>query len=328
MFKNKNVRHLAQLVISLALLAGLLWFVGFEEVIATLTSINWRWYVPAFAMFLVNVVIRAYRWYILLRVLNDRPSFGHLVYLYFLGFFTNNFIPSSMGGEVVKVLSLRSTHGKGTEALSSVLMERLTGLLGSAVIALFALIWNAISHTTNVELPPVLWGAIVLLSMGIPLGFVLVRWTAVIAWGIGRFPIVRRIPRFEKFEQLVSTVRLYPLGILLQALLISLPFTISLILVQYSIARAFGVHLSLAIFSLFVPIIAILMLLPLSFNGLGLREGLYLLLFIPVGVSHETAIAMSLAFSFLRTAAGLIGGLLYAMQSVGQMVKTQEKVIR
>ena len=66
---------------------------------------------------------------------------------------------------------------------------------------------------------------------------------------------------------------------------------------------------------LFVPVIAIINLLPISFNGLGMREGVYQFLFVPVGVADASAIAMSLAFYFLRLSTGLIGGILYALRS-------------
>ena len=120
---------------------------------------NWSWYLPAFLLFLLNIVIRAYRWYTLLHSLNDRPSFRHLIYLYFVGFFANNFIPSGFGGDFVKIVSLRRTFGRGAEALSSVVMDRVTGLLGSAIIALVALIWNSLGHVTAVDLPTALWRA-------------------------------------------------------------------------------------------------------------------------------------------------------------------------
>lgn len=321
MVENKTVRYLAQLTLSLLLLVGLLWAVGVEEVIATLTRIQWNWYLLAFGLFVVNVVIRAYRWYVLLRVLNDRPSFAHLVYLYFLGFFANIFIPSSMGGDIVKVLSLRSSHGKGTEALSSVVMERLTGLLGSAIIALLALGWNSLSHTVDIELPPVLWTAVLLLNVSIPAGVILLRWTDFWGFLLRYLPVVRRIPKYEKLENLVNTVQRYPWVSLGQALLVTLPFTISLVLMQYAVAQAFGVDLPLTVFAAFVPIIAILTLLPIAFNGLGLREGLYLTLFVPVGVPGEIALSMSLATSFLRTAAGLLGGVFYAARNVMALAK-------
>jgi len=128
---RKKLVGLSQIALSVILLVWLLSRVGLGEVVATLSRINWYWYGLAFLLFQLNVVIRAFRWYVLLRALNDEPRFGYLVYLYYLGFFANNFIPSGFGGDLVKVVTLRQSHGHGSEALSSVLMERVTGLVGS-----------------------------------------------------------------------------------------------------------------------------------------------------------------------------------------------------
>lgn len=320
MRKNKKVQGILQVGLSLALLGWLLWLVGLDEVLGVLVNINWAWYAPALLLFLVNIFIRAYRWYLLLHALNERPSLTHLTYLYFIGFFANNFIPSGFGGDVVKVVSLRQSYGRGTEALSSVVMERVTGLMGSALIALIAIVWNGVSHTTNIELPLALWLAIVFISIGIPIAFVLIRWLKPTRFITKRLPKLSKLPKFDKLQQLEDTVRRYPVPVLLQSLSISLPFTFSLILVQYSIARALNVTVPLAVFGLFVPIIAIVNLLPISFNGLGVREGMYLFLFGAIGVSSESAIAMSLAFYSLRFSAGLVGGLLYALRSVAQLL--------
>lgn len=111
---------------------------------------------------------------------------------------------------------------------------------------------------------------------------------------------------------------------LAMSLLISIPFTLNLVLIQMLIARAFDVHLPFRIFALFVPLIAIINLLPIAFNGLGLREGIYTFLFVPIGVPAATAVSMSLAFYFLRFSAGLIGGLMYASKVVIQLVHPPE----
>ena len=321
MLKNKKARGFLQILLSLILLIWLIGRAGLDEVLDTFSGMHWSWYLPAFALFLLNIVIRAYRWYTLLHALNERPSFRHLTYLYFVGFFANNFIPSGFGGDFVKIVSLRRSFGRGAEALSSVVMDRVTGLLGSAIIALIALIWNSLGHVTAVDLPFALWMLIALLSIGTPVLFLLFRWSHPLNILIRRFPKIQQIPKYDKLEQLVETVNRYPLPILFNSLLISLPFTLSLVVVQYFIARALSVDLPLAVFALFVPIIAILNLLPLSFNGLGVREGIYQFLFVPIGVSTAGAIAMSLAFYFLRFGAGIVGGLMYAFQSISATIR-------
>lgn len=313
---RKKLIGLSQIGLSLVLLIWLLSRVGFDEVVETLSNIHWGWYALAFLLFQLNVVIRAYRWYVLLRALNDEPKFGYLTYLYYIGFFANNFIPSGFGGDLVKVVSLRQSHGHGAEALSSVMMERVTGLVGSSLIALIALLWNLSVHAATLDLPWFLWVLILVTAIGIPLAFFFARWSNPIKILNRYYPKATSLPFYTKIENLVNTIHRYPLKALVTSLLISLPFTLNLILVQITIAWALGVHLPFRIFALYVPIIAIINLLPITFNGLGLREGIYTFLFVPIGVPAATAVSMSLAFYFLRFSAGLLGGLMYALRSI------------
>ena len=322
---RKKLLGLSQVLLSLILLFWLLSRVGLQEVVSTLSSINWYWYGLAFLLFQLNVVIRAWRWYVLLRALNDKPSLGYLTYLYYIGFFANNFIPSGFGGDLVKVVTLRQSHGHGSEALSSVLMERVTGLVGSSLIAIAALLWNTSAHAADVHLPWALWALIIVTAIGIPVAFFVARWADPIALLRRVYPKAPSLPFYDRIERLVNTIHRYPMRALVSALLISLPFTLNLVLVQVTIADALNVHLPFGVFALFVPIIAIINLLPITFNGLGLREGIYTFLFVPVGVPAATAVSMSLAFYFLRFSAGLLGGLMVAIRSVVQFVRAPQQ---
>ncbi len=321
---RKKLLGLSQVALSVLLLVWLFGRVSLREVVQTLASIHWGWYALAFLLFQLNVIIRAYRWYVLLRALNDEPKFGYLVYLYYIGFFANNFIPSGFGGDLVKVVSLRQSYGRGAEALSSVLMERVTGLVGSSLIALVALLWNLAAHALTLDLPWFLWALIVVTAFGIPVAFFVARSSDPVGRLNRVYPKAPTLPFYSKFENLVNTIHRYPPRALVSSLLISLPFTLNLILVQVTIAWALGIHLPFRIFALFVPIIAIINLLPITFNGLGLREGIYTFLFVPVGVPAATAVSMSLAFYFLRFSAGLLGGLMYAFRSILSFARPPE----
>jgi len=322
MLKNKKVRGILQVLLSLTLLFLLPVIHLPPQMKDERPTNDPAWYLLAFGIFLLNIVIRSYRWTILLHSLNDRPPFRRLLYLYFVGFFANIFIPTGFGGDVVKVVSLRQRYGRGTEALSSVIMDRLTGLLGTSLIALVALTWNTLNQTTAIDLPTGLWLAIFAISFGIPAGFLLIRWTDLVGTATTKFPAISKAPLYDRFARLVDTVHRYPFPTLLKALLISLPFTINLVLIQYCISRALGVEVPPILFPLFVPLIALINLIPISFNGLGVREGVYLFLFVPAGVAPEEAIAMSLAYYFLRVGAGIIGGLLYALSSVARLIRS------
>jgi len=326
LLSDRRVRGLLQLALSIALLGWLVNRVGLDVLFNTLAGVSWKWYVPAFLLFLGNVFLRAYRWYLLVSALEQKVPYGRLITLYFVGFFFNNFIPSGFGGDVVKVISLQQDQTSGAEALSSVIVDRLTGLIGSGSIALVVLAWNRVEvwfggGTTDLNLPPLIVVAIALISLGAPIGFLVIRLIDPLAL-IGEYlPFTRPVTTRSGLQKFVRTIQRYPLHALIKALSVSIPFTIGLVAIQYAIARALSITVPFYLFSLFVPIIAIINVLPISFNGLGMREGVYQYLFVPVGVSSASAIAMSLAFYFLRVAAGLIGGLLYAVRNVGQLAR-------
>lgn len=327
LLRDRRIRGVLQLILSVTLLAWLFNRVGLNVIVSTLAGVSWNWYVLAFLLFLGNVLLRAYRWYLLVSALEQEIPYGRLIYLYFVGFFFNNFIPSGFGGDVVKVISLQQDRAPGAEALSSVVVDRLTGLIGSASIAFVVLAWNRIqfwfgASAADLDLPPLLLLATVVICLGAPLGFIFIRWIDPLELMGSLMPFTQPITSRSGLRRFVHTIRRYPPGALISALSVSIPFTIGLVAIQYAIARALSVQVPFYVFPLFVPIIAIINVLPISFNGLGMREGVYQFLFVPVGVSSASAIAMSLAFYFLRVTAGLIGGLLYAMKNVRRLLRT------
>jgi uncharacterized protein (TIRG00374 family) len=328
MLTKKRIWSISQLLLSFALLTWLIIQVGPDTILETLRGLDWRWYLLAFLLFQLNLLIRAYRWFLLLSSLDDRPPFLQLVYLYYLGFFFNNFIPSGFGGDLIKVVGIRRDYGSGSEALSSVLMDRIVGLLGSSLVAVVAL-FGAINGgwLADVNLPPLLVTTIVSISLGVPIGFALLRYTDPLKRLGTLIPMSRKVVNHPKVRNLAGTIRRYPLPSLAKSLLTSLPFTLILILIHYSIATALGISLPLYIFALFVPLISLVNLIPISFNGLGTREGVYLLLFVPAGVAASTAISQSLSLYIIRVCTGLIGGLLYLSRTAMNMIRLPKQGI-
>lgn len=300
---RKRWLTLAQIVISVGLLAWMLKQVGPREVIQQMAGIDPAWYGAAVAVFLLSVLVRAYRWQILLHSLGIKSGLLDLFRLYLLGFFWNSFLPTGFGGDVAKVIALQRITGQGAESTSSVLAERLVGLLGTSLIALLVLlIWPGL-------VTPALFGAVVAVCIGI----VAVGWFVrldVLDWLDARVPALQRLTRSPKLVRFHEALRAYSLRTYALALLASVPFTVSLIVTNYLIGLAFDVHIPLRYFAIFTPIVSVVNLLPLSFNGLGVREYMYQLLFVPIGVPVEVAITMALAFNLMRILTGLLGGLL------------------
>jgi uncharacterized membrane protein YbhN (UPF0104 family) len=104
-----------------------------------------------------------------------------------------------------------------------------------------------------------------------------------------------------------------------QALGISLVFNLINILINFLCGRAVGIDLSLGYYFVTAPLISMSLMIPISIGGIGVRDWVVVALFDPVGVSSNAAASMSLSLYAVSAAAGLVGGLLYGIQGLGEM---------
>ena len=304
----KRLFDLAKLLVSVALLAFVLSRLDRDEMFTRFRSADFRLLLLAQALFVLGVPLRAYRWRALLA---DRRLFvpiGVLTQLYFIGQFFNTFLPSGFGGDVVRVFELARYGVSKAESLSTVFLDRMSGLMAFFLMTLVALPFAL------ALIPP----GVVLILVALGAAGIVGTWLMFER----RFttPLVQALFVRTSFPFKAKVVRLYEsmranspraTG---EAMLIGFLFNLLLIAVNFLVARAFGQDIPLGYFLLFVPIISTLLLLPISLNGLGVREGAYVLLFASAGVSSAAAASISLAFWAITVGAGLIGGALYALQ--------------
>jgi len=291
-----------QIVVSAAILIWLLSKVGLRDVVTVLSSLHPGLYALAGVVFLVSIGIRAIRWYLFLTPLGVKVPPLELFWLYLVGFFWNSFLPSGFGGDVVKAIALRDSTGRGGASVTSVLAERLIGLLGTALLG------AAIIPFAPALFPQEATIIVVGMCVALAAGIWVVRLDILEQIG-KRLPALRRVVGHRWIVSTQSAIRMYDLKALGVGLLSTIPFTLCTILDNYLVGLALGIDLSILYYALYTPIISILCLIPLSFNGLGVREYTYQVLFGMVGVPPEQAIAMALAFNILRFGAGLLGGL-------------------
>ena len=125
--------------VSLIVLAIVVQRVGADNLLDVLRRVDLRWFAAALAIHLLGIAVRAYRWSLLIASLGAPVRFGRLLYLYFAGNFFNTFLPTGIGGDVVKIIELAPERG-GATAFSTVFVDRLTGIFGSSLIALAAVL--------------------------------------------------------------------------------------------------------------------------------------------------------------------------------------------
>ncbi|MBI3732325.1 MAG: flippase-like domain-containing protein [Chloroflexi bacterium] len=282
--------------------------VGVQETLQKLRSADFGLLGLALALFMFGVYLRTFRWRALLADRGLHVPIRTLTQLYFIGQFFNTFLPTGFGGDVVRVIELNRHGVSKAESVSTVFLDRLTGLLAFFLMTLAALPFAGALIPAEVRWVLVGLGIAGVVGTGLMFEH---RFTTPL---IDRLFMRVRFPLKAKAERLYQAMRANSPQATLKAMLVGFMFNLLLIAINYLVGRALGQNIALGYFFLYVPIISTLLLLPISLNGLGVREGAYVLLFASAGVSSASAASMSLAFWAITVAAGLAGGALYAMQ--------------
>lgn len=266
------------------------------------------WLLAGFLLFNAGVVLRAYRWLILVRSLQAAVPFRRLVELYFVGGFFNVFLPSGFGGDVVRVLELAQDVPAGLAA-GTVLIDRLTGLMALFALALFALPFRPPAFPQEL-----LWVIILVCTGGITGGFLLLEGT-----------LLRKLeqllpPRFLSagnsfIPKLTNAIDQCGWRAIAGALGVSVVFNLLQSAWWTTTSLALGYDIPYFYMLLVVPLLALVMLIP-SVGGLGVRELIAPLLFAPAGLRPEQAIALSLLVFGIERVSGLLGAPLYIYTTI------------
>ena len=301
----------AKIVLSAVLLAILVVRVRPAEIADTLRHANLPWLAAAVALMFTSNVIGAWQWGRLLEAVDIRiPGWKVLAY-YHVGLFFNNFLPANIGGDLSRIADASRYGPTKTAALSAVLMDRLIGTVALAGLALVTTI-PAIDHY----------------HLGVVYGFVV----GFFVLSVGMLWVVfhpATIPMLDRLLARIGLGRLAPhlddlalrLGafrnrrdLLGRMLVVALVTQVSRIAVHALVARALGIPVPFVYFLLFVPLLAVIVSLPISFNGLGVREGAGILLFGLVGVDRAHAFSLQFTTYLVAVAVSLLGGLVFVVR--------------
>jgi len=244
----------------------------------------------------------AWRWQLLAAMLNLRGPFAEFLRYCFIGIFTNLFVPGLVGGDAARAFYLGRRHGRMGEAIASALADRGYGLMGLFWLA--ALVAATINRGT---LAPNVIRSTVAVGIATVAGYLASPL-------IGR--LIPMTPRPIRRALGIIAPYLHRPASILPAIILSMIFQASLAVCQYLLALGLGMHLPVSMFLLIVPISGVLASLPVTLNGLGLRETAYLFLFGMAGVSREEAIALGLLYFLATMVGGLFGVIAFVTTEV------------
>lgn len=253
------------------------------------------------------IVLSVFKWSLLVRARGVKIGVGRLFDFWLIGLFFNNFMPTSIGGDVVQGYEMARRTGRGSDAAATILSDRLiasvalglTAMVGLLVVpftprlvALVAAFAVGTIAVAAVFLHPKLTEKLVERSIG-------GRLESVGAWGGRTTSAVR---------ELLGDWRLVA-----RTALLAVGFQATLAVINIVIFRALGVSVDLGHALVYVPIISAVTVLPISLSGLGVREAAYVYFFSRVGVDGSSAVAASLIFFVSVAVASLPGAVLFVL---------------
>jgi len=266
-------------------------------------------YLASFGVLFVGQALYVFKWGLVLGAMGIRVPFWRLAEQYLLGIFFNNFLPTMIGGDAARVYYLGRQEGYATVA-TSILVDRGLGFLSMAAWG-SVLVWSLnITTPAFIVARQVLTVLCVVLVAGLAAALTL-RLAPIVAL-LRRVPLLGRVAEtLELVRKRGRPLRRRPgviLAVLVAGLLYFLPFGWAY---QTYFRLSGGLVVPYAAILLVLLAIAILSNIPISVNGIGLREQLHYLLFGSLGVSKELAVGISVIIFSQFLILSVFGGLVW-----------------
>jgi glycosyltransferase 2 family protein len=298
------------------LLVALFRMLDIHSLAVTLASVKPSFVALALLAMMINLLVKTYRWGFILRMYRPDISFGQLARLNFLSLFIGNFLPTSLAHDAVRIYYVSRRAADPRVAISSIFADRVIGNFSLAIAAVSAFVALKLTGVFQVgALMSYGIGVFLLLSLAIPLAL---RNGAVI--GAIRSLLNRFAGRklFENVHDLSEYLLLYwkHAPLMSKALAIALLNLFIAVLEFYLIARSIAAPVSIHYFFLFIPLVILLSMLPVSVGGLGLLEGALVFFFSSVGVPAETSVSIALLHRAIQLVCLFPGAAFYLLQGI------------
>jgi uncharacterized protein (TIRG00374 family) len=300
-----------KIAVSVGLIVFLFSRVDLSQVGDRFASANYALMFAALLLYLGAITLGCSKWYVLLRAQGIPAPFLELLSYTFIGLFFGNFLPTNVGGDVVRGWGLARYTEQGTEAAVSVVVDRMIGFIAfmsmAATMAVIAVLVEGGEVLEFIAVASILALATFAGAFALMISRRLRRW----AEAIFRFPLLSKAaPLYERLSQALGAYRHRP-DVLVQGFFISLGVLITSNFVNYLLAEALGGGIPLLYIFLFNPLIAFVLLIPISVGGIGVNQAAYEYFFGLVGVSGEFALSLSVAVQVIVLVSSLPGGILW-----------------
>lgn len=307
---KRHKKTFIKILVSSVLFAVILYQVDIPLIIQNISLMDLKYIPLILGLIIANYIISAIRWKILLiDGETKKVKVPYLVNLYFIGSFFNNFMPTSMGGDVYKIYKLGQKITNTTAAFTATFMERFTGFVALVLISYFGFIktldiWLGYLPQQVIQNSILLYGFYFLVFFGF--------WIAVFL----AFIVLQKFSsKNEKIEKVYKSLILYKGKWKVLGWAFGTSFLVQLLAIftQYFVLISLGIDIPVIYALLVFPVVTLAAFFIPSLNGIGVQDALYIQLLAPLGVSAELALSASIIYHLSRLVVSLYGGVLYAM---------------
>jgi len=302
------VRSLLNASISILLLGAALYLLDWESLYLAIQKVDLWAFGIAVLLILVIFSVLGVRWYRIIQPVAPLSFTEHLRY-FFYGLFLNSFTPANLGGDVYRIVSLKPSASSSLSIALALIKERLCGLLAylMAYLVCLSIFWSSegasLPHSANIFLYT--GGVIVLATAGLFFGpSHVLSFAMTFSWVQSRKPLhatlgcMQAASRFKSFQEFVSLMGYSAVGILLWLLAVRI------------VALDLGLDISWSALGAVVILVELIRLVPITLQGVGIREGAFAYLFKLLGESPETGFALGLVSYLALSLAIVLSGLL------------------
>ncbi len=287
------LKLIVKIFVSIALLVILFYKTDIRLFLTTITSIGLLNFLLLSAIYIFSQIISSIRWHFVLKSLGENVKSIELLKIYFIGMYANLFLPSIIGGDALKayILSKKIPLNK---SISSIFLERYNGLLALLFVSLISV--TLFKSFFKKEI------VIMVIAINIFAYFSVYSIKFFTKYSKKLEIFFNNIKTFHKSKYFISVSIL---SLFVQLIVIS---------VYITAGNMLGFRVNYAYYLAFIPIINLISFLPISFNGIGVRESAFVLFFSLANLNKTQSLTLSLEVFFVTVFCSLIGGIIYLVQ--------------
>lgn len=313
-----------RIILSVGLLVFLASTVDLGEMWDLFLASN-KWYIlAAFLLGIVDRILMAYKWNVLLKAKGMHISLVQVTITYWKTTFLGLFLPATVGGDAVRAYALsRNKDYPMSDVVSSIIVERALGFLALFVMVVISVLASLfiLGETFFEGMTSLLWvflGLSVVAVVGMYFTMrqdILKRVGSFVDERGGKFAQSKIV---QKLRQIVRSYASFSgnMGAMLWFFVLSLVENLFPLMWAYLLSVAFNIEVPVLYFFILIPIVLVLIRLPISLDGFGINEGAFVFFLALIGVSHEEGLLLGLSFHLLTLLIVLPGGLFYMLQGI------------